>query len=72
MSLSIFQVKIKFMKNMTMEDIYIFFIVDTNHGRPPTDGFINQRVLSIENAQNVYKAFRDNHIVDSSCMTLCP
>ena len=33
-----------------------FFIVDTNHVRPPTDGFTNQRVLNIENAKKIYKA----------------
>ena len=43
-----------------------------NHVRPPTDSFINQRVLNIESAKKIYKALRDKHIIDSSWITLRP
>ena len=54
-----------------MEEIFSF-IVDMNHVRPPTDGFINLRVLNIENAKKIYKTLRDKHIVDSSWIILRP
>ena len=42
------------------------FIMDTNHVKPLTDGFTNQRVLNIEDATKMYKALQGKHIVDSS------
>ena len=38
-----------------MEEFFSF-IVDMNHVRPLTDGFTNQRVLNIKDAEKIYKA----------------
>ena len=56
---------------------YIFgkdfsFMVDTDHVRTPTNGYTNQRVLNMKNAEKVYNALRSRQLVENHWITLRP
>lgn len=40
--------------------------VNVKHVRALTNGFTNQSILNLENANKIYKALRKRHNVDSS------